>query len=390
MHRFPIVLALVALIGGCTAGSDSLRSEIEEKEAPSTDLELGRSEDKSLLPVRVRLRGEPFEFSGRCDGYYFVADPASLPEVALLSQGNRACLSGETDKAIWIWQQVITDHPNTPAWNMAILNSGRVLQELGRHAEAISVLKLLLDDTTNYRKLDRSNLFALDLTSAPPMESYLDLWNNDWHDACKAISESFEALDDLPSARQFAVLARHKFPVREMCGVAAASEWCQLDDRIDLLTRKVNAPVETAFLTLAVAFAALLVWLGVGVVNRRKVGGARILAIVAFAIPLIYAASFGPACWIAERTAGSSSNLISTAYFPILRFANRSPRVAAVALWYARIGARNDSTPAFDGELVSWWETIGDASEIDDPETGSVSRNSEIVEDDARGGDEGQ
>jgi hypothetical protein len=388
MHRFAILLALVALIGGCTAGSDSLRSEIEEDESPSTDLELGSSHDNALAPVR--LRGEPFEFSGHYDGYYFVADPASLPEVALLSQGNRACLAGETDKAISIWRQVITDHANTPAWNMAILNSGSVLQELGRHAEAISVLSLLLNDTTNYRKLGRSNSLALDLTSAPPMESYLDLWNNDWHDACKAISQSFEALDDLKSARRFAVLARHKFPVREMCGVAAASEWCQLDDRIDVLTRKVNVPVETAFLTLAVAFAALLIWLGAGMVNRWKTGRTRILAIVAFAIPLIYAASFGPACWIAERTGGSSSDFVSAVYFPILRLANRSPRVAAVALWYARIGARDDSTPAFDGELVSWWQSIGDAGEIDDSATASAGGNSETAEDDARVADEEQ
>ncbi len=48
---------------------------------------------------------------------------------------------------------------------------------------------------------------------------------------------------------------------------------------------------------LAVAFAALCVWLMVRLVNRRERWAKRTLAALV-AMPVLYVASFGPACWI--------------------------------------------------------------------------------------------
>jgi hypothetical protein len=49
---------------------------------------------------------------------------------------------------------------------------------------------------------------------------------------------------------------------------------------------------------LVVAFTALCVWLGVRVCNRRERWAKWTLASVSVGIPLLYFASFGPACWI--------------------------------------------------------------------------------------------
>jgi hypothetical protein len=69
----------------------------------------------------------------------------------------------------------------------------------------------------------------------------------------------------------------------------------------------------TIFLpTLAVAYAGFCVWLAVRIVNRRErwakwmfIGGA---------IPIVYIASFGPACWICSRT---DHQMLPQAYRPI-------------------------------------------------------------------------
>jgi hypothetical protein len=50
------------------------------------------------------------------------------------------------------------------------------------------------------------------------------------------------------------------------------------------------------FHTLAVAFAAFCVWLGVRIINRRERWAKRTL-MAAVGLPVLYGLSFGPACW---------------------------------------------------------------------------------------------
>jgi hypothetical protein len=67
---------------------------------------------------------------------------------------------------------------------------------------------------------------------------------------------------------------------------------------------------------LAAAFAAVVVWLVVRFVNRRERWAKWVL--VAIAVPIIYVASFGPACWISSR-AKIGRKAVVWLYYPIAR-----------------------------------------------------------------------
>jgi hypothetical protein len=74
---------------------------------------------------------------------------------------------------------------------------------------------------------------------------------------------------------------------------------------------------------------------------------------------LAYAASFGPACWVNERT-GVGSRVVAIVYRPIF-FLAPSPNcggAGAWVLWYARRGSRVDAWPVVvNGELI-WLRSI--------------------------------
>lgn len=76
--------------------------------------------------------------------------------------------------------------------------------------------------------------------------------------------------------------------------------------------------------TLSVAFAAVCVWLTVRIVNRRERWAKWTLA--AAMVPVLYVASFGPACWLADWRDGLSDDdivrdakAIGIAYRPLAR-----------------------------------------------------------------------
>lgn len=75
--------------------------------------------------------------------------------------------------------------------------------------------------------------------------------------------------------------------------------------------------------TLAVAFAAYCVWLTVRVVNRKERWAKRTLA-ATLALPVLYVASFGPACRMAAKHMLSYGE-IGTAYFPIIWISIKGP-----------------------------------------------------------------
>lgn len=68
--------------------------------------------------------------------------------------------------------------------------------------------------------------------------------------------------------------------------------------------------------TLAVAFAAFCVWLGVRIFNRRE-RWAKWTA-VGLIVMLAYPLGFGPACWISSRT-DTGAGLVAFAYQPVIR-----------------------------------------------------------------------
>jgi hypothetical protein len=110
--------------------------------------------------------------------------------------------------------------------------------------------------------------------------------------------------------------------------------------------------------SLAVAYAALCVWLGVRIVNRRERWAKWTLAGV-IAVPSLYVGSFGPACWLASYADEESPHLV-TVYQPLLRvmawertqalrdqqekgqaacYSSLWLRRGALA-WYCRVGAK--------------------------------------------------
>jgi len=93
---------------------------------------------------------------------------------------------------------------------------------------------------------------------------------------------------------------------------------------------------------LAIAFAAFCVWLTVRIVNRRERWAKWMLAGV-IGLPVLYVASFRPACW-AVRNGQLSRETAALMYSPVI--ARDMPRFAVrAALWYGECD--EDGTPTY-------------------------------------------
>ena len=89
-----------------------------------------------------------------------------------------------------------------------------------------------------------------------------------------------------------------------------------------------------------VAFAALCVWLTVRIVNRRERWAKWTLAAVV-SLPVLYVASYGPACWWFSGVYGPSSSNGSKV--------RRVPQIYRPIVWTAiAIGARTEAIPRCD------------------------------------------
>lgn len=103
-----------------------------------------------------------------------------------------------------------------------------------------------------------------------------------------------------------------------------------------------------ALFIFGVAFAAVWIWLGVRIFNRRERWAIRAGALVV-SLPLFYALSFGPACWrfshpvTLPRGAMPAYRRVSTVYSPIGWAASRGPKLLRSAInWYATIGLSDE------------------------------------------------
>jgi len=94
------------------------------------------------------------------------------------------------------------------------------------------------------------------------------------------------------------------------------------------------------FPALAVAFAAFCVWLGVRIINRRERWAKWTLA-VTILLPVLYVASFGPACWISSHV-NAVAPIVNVAYLPMMWIYDFAPEPIQVSImWYSRIGAHD-------------------------------------------------
>ncbi|MEX2286804.1 MAG: hypothetical protein WD648_06920 [Planctomycetaceae bacterium] len=203
------------------------------------------------------MRGDS-DFGGIEDGSNFdheaiVFDARANDAFELLIRGNKFYHDGIAENALAIWERVISDFPNTPAWYMATLNSGRVLQCARQHRAAIRKLLPLLEDES-YSELGKAQTLAHEAryaigeeagNAAPivftPLEDYLHAGNMDWHAACIMISECYEALGNIESARHYAIVARDKFPYHERC-------WGANSRKLEILLERLEIPAKVAAL----------------------------------------------------------------------------------------------------------------------------------------------
>jgi len=90
-------------------------------------------------------------------------------------------------------------------------------------------------------------------------------------------------------------------------------------------------------------------------VTSRKPSAGFWIAVALVAV-LAYPISFGPACWISERTV-VGSRAISIAYQPMLRLWMQTDFPGRAIAWYATIGTSDGSHAinTVDGGLVLSW-----------------------------------
>jgi tetratricopeptide (TPR) repeat protein len=157
----------------------------------------------------------------------------------ILQRGNAACRLDSLNKALELWSEVIEQHSGTPAWYMAILNSGEVLQEERREREAIVLLLRLLDDTAQEdleKRWEAGN--GPRPNNETPLEWHLGFLCSDWHDASFAVSRCYEALGDFERARHYTILARDRYPQRHICSLGAMAQRDCLDKRIEMIQQQ--------------------------------------------------------------------------------------------------------------------------------------------------------
>lgn len=96
-----------------------------------------------------------------------------------------------------------------------------------------------------------------------------------------------------------------------------------------------------ALLIFGVAFAAFCVWLGVRIVNRRERWAEWTLAAVV-GLPVLYVASFGPACWWFSPRVGLTGDSVDAPaiYLPIGRIyleVDHGGWISRTIRWYATL-----------------------------------------------------
>src|SRR5262249_17764059 len=99
-----------------------------------------------------------------------------------------------------------------------------------------------------------------------------------------------------------------------------------------------------------VAFAALCVWLTVRIVNRRERWAKRTLAAAIIGVPVLYVATFGPACWITSQLQ-YGNYAVSAFYKPLVGICWKGLDPFGALRWYARIFA------------APKWEMLGNGSD---------------------------
>jgi hypothetical protein len=120
---------------------------------------------------------------------------------------------------------------------------------------------------------------------------------------------------------------------------------------------------------LGIVYAGIGIWLGVRIFNRRELWSKWTLTAVV-GLPVLYVASFGPACWIARSeqfpALGMEFKVASRIYWPfgaILK--DGTPTVASVVAWYATLGAAQFLVPTGVSESSALYGVLSTGSYVE-------------------------
>ncbi len=104
---------------------------------------------------------------------------------------------------------------------------------------------------------------------------------------------------------------------------------------------------------LAIAFAAFCVWLAVRIVNRRRERWAKWALVGLIGLPVLYVASFGPACWLVDRGLIARQPVFNL-YYPLASAATLAPGPVSNAIYnWGTVASPNDDLP-IAWELAFW------------------------------------
>jgi hypothetical protein len=109
-----------------------------------------------------------------------------------------------------------------------------------------------------------------------------------------------------------------------------------------------------ALLVTAVAFGAFSIWITVRIINRRGRWAKWVLGVM-LALPLLYVAGFGPACWLAKPRPTNRSGVAR--HFPDDDHAVFAPRIYWPIGWVVR----NRNYRTFT-RIVTWYAYLGHSS----------------------------
>jgi hypothetical protein len=89
---------------------------------------------------------------------------------------------------------------------------------------------------------------------------------------------------------------------------------------------------------------------------RKRAGAGFWVTVVVVAVLIGYPLSFGPACWLSERTV-VGSRAISIAYQPLLGLWMRTQLLGRGIAWFALVGTKDGSYAinTVDGRYVLSW-----------------------------------
>ena len=113
--------------------------------------------------------------------------------------------------------------------------------------------------------------------------------------------------------------------------------------------------IEMTLMATGVAFAALCVWFGVRIINRRERWAKWALA-VTLSLPVVYVFGFGPACWLASENKMSPAvgRAACRFYGPLLSYVLQSEETWSVRAlyWWSSVGSADG-----DAYELSYYDT---------------------------------